>query len=205
MDAKDAEKTAFRTTNGLFHFKVMPFGLKNAPATFQRLMDTVFSGLKWHGLLVYMDDIVVYSATAQQHLALLVEVLVRLRAAGLKLNPAKTTLVRPEVKYLGHIVSANGIQPDSAKVQAIKNLASPTSVKDTRRFLGLTGYYRKFTSQYAAIAAPLYALTKKNAVFVWREEHEVAFRQLQELLCEAPTLAYPDGEGLTWWTAMLAM
>ena len=191
MNAKDAEKTAFRTTNGLFHFKVMPFGLKNAPATFQRLMDTVFSGLKWHGLLVYMDDIVIYSATAQQHLALLVEVLVRLRAAGLKLNPAKTTLVRPEVKYLGHIVSAKGVQPDQAKVQAIRNLASPTSVRDIRRFLGLTGYYRKFMPQYATIAAPLYALTKKHSVFVWREEHEAAFRQLQELLCAAPTLAYP--------------
>ena len=194
MNPGDEGKTAFRTTDGLYHFKVMPFGLKNAPATFQRLMDTVFSGLKWNGLLVYMDDIVIYSATPEQHLALLAEVLVRLRAAGLKINPAKTTLVRPEIKYLGHVISADGVKPDVAKIQAIKDLAAPTSVRDVRKFLGLTGYYRKFAPHYASVAAPLYALTKKDVKFCWSEAHEHAFQSLKSLLCSAPTLAYPRRE-----------
>ena len=191
MNPGDEGKTAFRTTDGLYHFKVMPFGLKNAPATFQRLMDTVFSGLKWNGLLVYMDDIVIYSATPKQHLTLLAEVLVRLRAVGLKINPAKTILVRPEIKYLGHIISADGVKPDVAKIQAIKDLAAPTLVRDVRKFLGLTGYYRKFAPHYAFVAAPLYALTKKDVKFYWSEAYEYAFQSLKSLLCSALTLAYP--------------
>ena len=141
--------------------------------------------------MVYIDDIIVYSATPEQYLALLAEVLMRLRAAGLKINPSKTTLVRPEVKYLGHIISAKGMRPNISKVQAIKDLATPTSVRDVRRFLGLTGYYRKFAPHYASIAAPLYALTKKDTRFHWSEEHENTFQSLKQLLYSALTLAYP--------------
>ena len=117
MRPEDAEKTAFRTADGLFQFTVMPFGLRNAPATFQRLMDVVFSGLKWKGLLVYMDDIIVYSATADEHILLIENVLQRLAQAGLKLNPKKTTLVSCEVKYLGHVVSADRCKARSEEGQ----------------------------------------------------------------------------------------
>ena len=165
MRAGDAAKTAFRTADGLFQFTVMPFGLRNAPATFQRLMDVVFSGLKWQGLLVYLDDIIVYSADAQSHLQLLEQVLSRLADAGLKLNPKKTTLVSREVNYLGHVVSAEGVRPDPKKVTAVMQLSPPTSVREVRSFLGLAGYYRRFIDGFSAVAAPLYALTKKNNSF----------------------------------------
>ena len=191
MRREDAAKTAFRTADGLFEFTVMPFGLRNAPATFQRLMDVVFSGLKWQGLLVYMDDIIIYSATEPHHLYLLQQVLLRLSQAGLKLNPKKTTLVSCEVKYLGHVVSAEGVKPDPKKVSAVMQLAAPKNVREVRSFLGLAGYYRRFIDAFAAIAAPLYALTKKNAVFKWEAAQQQAFDILKQRLCSAPVLAYP--------------
>ena len=191
MRPEDAGKTAFRTADGLFQFTVMPFGLRNAPATFQRLMDVVFSGLKWKGLLVYMDDIIIYSATASEHLGLIANVLSRLSQAGLKLNPKKTTLVSCEVKYLGHVVSAEGVKPDPKKVSAVAQLVAPSNVREVRSFLGLAGYYRRFVDAFAAVAAPLYELTKKNVPFVWGERQQAAFDLLKERLCTAPILAYP--------------
>ena len=194
MRQEDAAKTAFRTAEGLFQFTVMPFGLRNAPATFQRLMDVIFSGLKWQGLLVYLDDIIVYSRDEERHLLLLEQVLSRLSDAGLKLNPKKTTLVSREVNYLGHVVSAEGVKPDPKKVRAVMQLAAPTTVREVRAFLGLAGYYRRFIDAFAAIAAPLYALTKKNARFEWGEGQQMAFEQLKKRLCETPILAYPRRE-----------
>ena len=140
----------------------MLFGLKNAPATFQRLMDTVLSGLKWKGLLVYMDDIIIYSTTPQEYLVILADTLERLTNAGLKINPAKTTLVCKEVNYVRHIISAQGIQPNPNKIAAIRNLKPPSNVREVRMFLGLTGYFQKFVKAYATLADPLYALTKKK-------------------------------------------
>ena len=191
MQIADAEKIAFRTCDGLYQFTVMPFGLKNAPATFQRLMDTVLSGLKWKGLLVYMDDIIIYSATPQEHLITLADTLERLANAGLKINPSKTTLVRQEVNYLGHVISAQGISPNPDKIAAIRDLKPPTSVREVRMFLGLTGYFRKFVEAYAILAEPLYGLTKKHARFQWTEQHQAGFELLKERLCTAPVLAYP--------------
>ena len=191
MHQSDAEKTAFRTHDGLYQFTVMPFGLKNAPATFQRLMDTVLSGLKWKGLLVYMDDIIIYSTTPQEHLVTLADTLERLANAGLKINPAKTTLVREEVNYLGHVISAQGIQPNSDKIAAIRNLKPPSNIREVRMFLGLTGYFRKFVKAYATLADPLYALTKKHAHFQWSSRHQAGFDLLKQQLCTAPVLAYP--------------
>ena len=194
MRRADAAKTAFQTADGHYHFTVMPFGLRNAPATFQRMMDVVFSGMKWKGLMVYMDDIVVYSATADQHLALLEGVFQRLSDAGLKINPAKTTLVSREVTYLGHVISAGGIRPNPKKVWAVQNLKAPASAKEVRTFLGLTGYYRRFVPAYAAIAEPLYRLTRAGALFRWGEQEQTAFDLMKSKLCEAPTLAYPRRE-----------
>ena len=191
MHKTDAEKTAFRTYDGLYQFTVMPFGLKNAPATFQRLMDTVLSGLKWKGLLVYMDDIIIYSATPEEHLVTLADTFERLANAGLKINPSKTTLVRQEVNYLGHLISAQGISPNPDKIAAIRDLKPPSSVREVRMFLGLTGYFRKFVKAYATLAEPLYTLTKKHAYFQWSERHQASFELLKQQLCAAPVLAYP--------------
>ena len=191
MRETDAPKTAFQTVDGHYHFTVMPFGLRNAPATFQRMMDVVFSGMKWKGLMVYMDDIVVYSATAGEHLSLLEGVFQRLSKAGLKINPAKTTLVSREVAYLGHIISAGGVRPNPKKVWAVQNLRAPSSAKEVRTFLGLTGYYRRFIPAYAAMAEPLFALTRAGTLFRWGEREQTAFDLLKTHLCEAPTLAYP--------------
>ena len=191
MRDSDAAKTAFRTADGLFQFTVMPFGLRNAPATFQRLMDVVFSGLKWQGILVYLDDIIVYSADEERHLLLLEQVLQRLSEAGLKLNPKKTTLVSREVNYLGHVVSADGVRPDPKKIKAVMQLSPPTSVREVRSFLGLAGYYRRFIDGFAAMATPLYSLTKKGTTFAWGEKQQAAFDGLKRLLCTSPILAYP--------------
>ena len=194
LEEADAPKTAFRTLDGLYQFNVMPFGLRNAPATFQRLMDVVFSGMKWKGLLVYMDDIVVYSETPEEHLALLEDVLKRLAMAGLKLNPKKTVLVAKEVNYLGHVVSFDGIKPNPKKVQAVQSIRPPTNVREVRMFLGLTGYYRKFIPAYATLAGPLHNLTKKDQVFEWTAECQKAFELLKQCLITAPILAYPQRE-----------
>ena len=114
-----------------------------------------------------MDDIIIYSATPQEHLVTLADTLKRLANAGLKINPSKTTLVRQEVNYLGHVISAQGISPNPDKIAAIHNLKPPSNVREVRMFLGLTGYYRKFVQAYATLAEPLYALTKKYAHFQW--------------------------------------
>ena len=154
-------------------------------------MDMILSGLKWKGLLVYMDDIIIYSATPQEHLITLANTLERLANAGLKINPSKTTLVCQEVNYLGHVISAQGIHPNPDKITAIRNLKPPSNVKEVRMFLGLTGYFRKFVKAYATLAEPLYVLTKKHAYFQWSDKHQTGFDLLKQQLCTAPVLAYP--------------
>ena len=141
-----------------------------------------------------MDDIIVYSATVEKHLVLLEQVLHRLSQAGLKLNPKKTTLVSREVKYLGHVVSAAGVKPDPKKINAVMQLTVPRNVREVRSFLGLAGYYRRFIDGFAIVAAPLYALTKKNVRFAWGEQQQHAFETLKQRLCSAPVLAYPRRE-----------
>ena len=119
MDPQDAEKTAFATHRGLFQFRVMPFGLCNAPATFERLMEFVLAGLQWSKCLVYLDDIIVYSKTFEEHLQHLREVFQRLREVGLKLKPSKCFLIRQKVAYLGHVVTPNGLETDPDKTNAV--------------------------------------------------------------------------------------
>ena len=180
MHQSDAEKTAFQTCDSLYQFTVMPFGLKNAPATFQRLMNTVLSNLKWKGLLIYMDDIIIYSITLQEYLVTLADVLERLANTGLKINFSKKTLVRQEVNYLGHVISTQGISPNPDKIAAIRNLKLLSSIREIRMFLSLTRYYRKFVKAYAILAKPLYALTKKYAHFQWFDQHQTRFELLKQ-------------------------
>ena len=188
----DQEKTAFTTPYGLYQFTTMPFGLHGAPATFQRLMDRLLRGTEQFAT-AYLDDLVVYSRTWEEHLRHLKEILWRLQDAGLTAKPKKCRLAMSETPYLGYIVGGGLVKLEEAKVLAVKNFPRPTSKKEVRAFLGLAGYYRKFVPDFAAVAAPLSDLTRKrNTVFTWNSESEKAFNSLKEALCSSPVLHSPD-------------
>ena len=141
MDPKDKEKTAFITTQGLFEFNVMPFGLMNAPGTFQRLMDRVLQEVKGKFVLVYLDDINIYSKTFEEHLEHLNDVFKRLRAAGLKLGQEKCSFCKSKLIFLGHTISSNGVVPDPAKIEKVQNFPIPRNITELRGFIGLASYY----------------------------------------------------------------
>ena len=190
---QDKAKTAFRTSSGqLFEFNQVPFGLCNASATFSRLMDRVLAGLHWETCLFYLDDIIVFSSTWEEHLARLRQVFERLRHANLKLGADKCTFAAKEVNYLGHRVTEEGLLPDSSLLAAIREIPPPETATEVRSFLGLAGYYRHYVKGFAAIAAPLHALTRKDAVFHWSEDCQAAFDRLKTLLTTSPTTAFPD-------------
>jgi transposase InsO family protein len=170
----------------------MPFGLCNAPASFERLMEQVLADVQWEHCLVYLDDILVAQNTVKRTIESLEKVLTRLRSAGLKLKPSKCTLFAKKVRYLGHIISEEGIACDPEKVSCVKEWPIPRSVRDVRSFLGLAGYYRDHIGSFAAVAEPLFFLTRKNVRFEWTEACQIAFDALKEALSEAPVLVYPD-------------
>jgi len=186
------ERTAFITYGGLYHFNVLPFGLTNAPATFQRLMESILRGLNHDIALCYIDDIIVFSKSFTQHLIDLRKVFLRLRHANIRLKPSKCKFGSPEVKYLGHVISRDGIAPNPDKIAAVKDFPVPKNVKGVRSFLGLANYYRRFVCNFAKIAVPLNALTRKDKKFVWTTDCQSAFDFLKTSLCTAPILAYPD-------------
>ena len=191
LHPEDKEKTAFSTGQGLWQFTVMPFGLCNAPATFERLMESVLRGLTYEACLVYLDDVVVISRTFQEQLDNLRKVFQRLREAHLKLNPEKCHLFQKEVRYLGHIVSPSGVTTDPEKLEAVKSWPRPNDKHQLRSFLGLCTYYRRFISGFADIAKPLTRLTEEKRIFEWSPETENGFLALKEALCTAPVLGYP--------------
>eukprot|EP00731_Ephydatia_muelleri_P011498 Em0006g392a len=188
---EDREKTAFVTPYGLFQFRVMPFGLTNAPATFQRLMEEVLSGLHWTTCLVYLDDILIFSATIEDHLVRLRDVLDRLKNAGLKIKPSNSHLMRKSIKYLGHVVSEHGIKTDPEKTRCVADWPTPSNAHELRQFLGLAGYYRRFVKNFAVIAAPLFHLTENHQAWNWTLQCNAAFFKLKESLVTSPVLAYP--------------
>jgi len=174
MHESDAQKTAFSTPHGHYQFNRMPFGLKNAPATFQRLMDQILSGLQGNDMFVYLDDIVIYAASLTEHRIKFHKFAERLRQANLKLQPDKCEFLRKEVSYLGHMISKDGVKPDSSKILAVKDFPRPRTNKNIKQFLGLAGYYRRFIPNFSKIAKPLTNLLKKDQTFVWNE----AFKEL---------------------------
>ena len=192
LDEEARDKSAFVTRNGLWKWRVLPFGLTSAPSTFERLMEKVLRGLHWRTLMIYLDDVVVFSSTISEHIDRLETVLQRLEGAGLKLKPSKCELFKRQVKYLGHIVSSQGISTDPSKVKDVADWPRPDCVRQVRAFVGLTGYYRRFIPSYAEVARPLHRLTNKGADWDWTEACTIAFETLKHLLCSAPILAYPD-------------
>ena len=192
VDPKDIPKTAFNTPYGHYEFLRMPFGLKNAPATFQRAMDSVLYGLQGERCFVYLDDIVVFASSLQEHEQKLTEVFDRLRQHGLKIQPDKCEFLRKEVGYLGHIISSDGVKPNPDKVQAVKDFPTPKSCKDIKSFLGLAGYYRRFIANFSNITKPLTSLLKKDVPFIWGNSQQKAFDQCKQILTTTPILQYPD-------------
>ncbi|BHF71089.1 hypothetical protein SprV_0401414300 [Sparganum proliferum] len=192
IDPKDRPKTAFIVPQGLFEFQTLPFGLCNAAATFQRLMYQVLRHLVPHKCLVYLDDIIVFGPDVEQHNRNLREVLEALRAAGLTLNPAKCTFLRPEVQFLGHTISPGRIAALPDRLQQIRTWPTPANQTQLRSFLGLASYYRRFIRNFAHIARPLHKLTKKGRDFKWSPECEEAFTSLRAALVSAPLLALPN-------------
>ena len=191
LHPKVREKSAFTTHTGLYEFTRMPFGLCNAPATFQRLLQTVLSGLEGKFCFVYIDDILVCSKSFEEHLQHLQEIFERLRKANLTLKPKKCSFLQRQVAYLGHVISSDGISPDPSKIQKVRDYPVPTDVKKVRQFLGLASYYRRFIPGFAKIANPLHALTKKEEVFQWSVKCQAAFDLLKQKLISAPVLSYP--------------
>ncbi|MCP3662607.1 MAG: DDE-type integrase/transposase/recombinase [Gammaproteobacteria bacterium] len=189
---KDRPKTAVVLPNSLWQFVRMPFGLCNAPATFQRAMHQVLLGLQPHVALVYLDDIVIYSANFEEHLEHLAQVLDRFRQYNLKLKLKKCNFGQSELDFLGHLVTAEGLKPNPAKVQAVNEMPPPGDVSGVRRFLGMAGYYRRFVYHFAQIAKPLFNILKKEHRFHWNPEAQNAFDTLKAKLTEAPVLQYPD-------------
>ena len=190
---KDKPKTTFTTPFGLYQFRVMPFGLSGAPATFQRTMDRLIQGMEaFTG--AYLDDLVIYSQTWEEHLGHVRCMLQRLREAGLTANPAKCQFAMAECSYLGHIVGNGKVYPGKNKVQAVEDFPIPRTKKQVRAFLGLTSYYRRFIPNYASIAVPLTDLTKKAAPnqVLWNAQCDRAFGRLKKVLCSSPVLWSPD-------------
>jgi len=184
------EISAFVTPDGLFQYKVAAFGMKNSPATFQRLINDVIAGLD--GCEAYIDDIVIYSDTWEDHLRIIRTFFERLTEAKLTVNLAKSEFARAHVTYLGHVVGQGQVKPVDAKISAISDFPRPESKKQLMRFLGMAGYYRKFCPNFSAIAEPLTQLLSKKAEFVWTEKCERAFDELKAILKSAPVLSAPD-------------
>ncbi|GBM75402.1 Transposon Ty3-I Gag-Pol polyprotein, partial [Araneus ventricosus] len=170
----------------------MPFGLCNAPATFERLMETVLRGLSSEAFLVYLDDIIIVGRTFEEHLNNLRKVFQRLQKANLKLSPKKCRFFQKEVTYLGHVISAEGVKTDPGKIKAVVDWPRPETVHDLRSFLGLCTYYRRFVKNFSTIARPLHKLTEAKSNFNWTEECEKSFNSLKQALTSSPILTYPQ-------------
>ena len=188
---EDRHKTAFRTHQGLYKFKVMPFGLTNALATFQSLMNYIFREQLRKYVLVFFDDILMYSPTLESHLEHVAIVLNILKKHQLYAKRSKCSFAQIEVEYIGHIISDQRVMADPKKVESILSWPKPTTVRQLKGFLGLEGYYRKFVKGYGTIAKPLTLLLKKDG-FYWNAEADKAFQKLKLAMCSILVLALPD-------------
>ena len=184
-------KSAFVVPMGKWQFKRTPFGLSQAPAYFQLLIDQVLMGCSGFAM-GYLDDIIIFSKTEEEHLQHLEEIFIRLRKFGLKMKREKCSFFKKHIQYLGHLVSERGFEPLPEKLESIRKMPAPRTAKEVKQFLGLIGYYRKFVPRFADISRPLTKLTRHNVVFEWTEQCSKAFNHLRELLMEYPILRYPD-------------
>ena len=182
-------KTAFVMPFAKYKFLMVPFGLAQAPAYFQLLLNQVLEGLNF--AMTYLDDIIIFS-NSEEHLLHLEEVFHQLREAGLKMKQSKCNFFKSQIHYLGHLISENGISPLPGKLDSIKNMPALKCAKEIKQFLGLTGYYRKFVPRFADISRPLTRLTRKETPFNWTPECQKSFELLKSYLCGEPILKYTD-------------
>ncbi|GJV06334.1 putative reverse transcriptase domain-containing protein [Tanacetum coccineum] len=190
---EDIPKTAFRTRYGHYEFQVMPFGLTNAPAVFMDLMNRVCKPYLDKFVIVFIDDILIYSKNKKEHEEHLKQILELLKKEELYAKFSKCEFWIPKVQFLGHVIDSEGIHVDPAKIESIKDWTSPKSPTEIRQFLGLAGYYRRFIEGFSKIAKPMTKLTQKKIKFEWGDKQEAAFQLLKQKLCSAPILALPEG------------
>jgi hypothetical protein len=194
---RDQPKTAFITREGLYHFKVLPAGLKNAPPTFQRIMNSIIGQGREQFCLIYLDDIIIFSKTFDEHLGHVRDVLAALHKHHFQLNPPKCEFFKPVMKYLGHTIDTNGMRPLDDKIETIKQLPMPATLREANYFIGALGFYRKFIKNFAQMAAPIHRVTnlhkRHHREFIWGPEQVNAFHQLKAAISKAPlVLDFPD-------------
>ena len=192
--------TAFVMPFGKYKFLMVPFGLAQAPACFQLLMNQVLEGLPF--AMTYLDDIIIFSNSEEEHLLHLEEVFYQLRKAGLKMKRSKCDFFKSQIHYLGHLISEDGISPLPDKLDSIKNMPALKCTKEIRQFLSLTGYYRKLVPRFADISRPLTRLTRKETTFNWTPKCQKSFELLKSYLCCEPILKYADTSQPTPCTQM---
>lgn len=193
----DKEKTGFITPDGHYEFNVLPQGLMNAPASFQRVMNNLIATGRWDYVVIYLDDIVIFSHSIEEHKQHVDEILTILNEAHFKVSPAKCTIAARQIEFLGHMVTSTMVEPTPDKIQAILDIPAPRTLSQANRFLGKVNYYRKFIADFAHIAAPLYKVTNKTRTkrheFYWHAEQQAAFEQFKKILTTAPLfLHFPD-------------
>lgn len=205
MKKEDIPKTAFSTMNGKYEFLRLPFGLRNAPSIFQRMIDDVLKEEIGKTCYVYIDDVIIFGRTEEEHLQNIEKIFSKLEKANLRVNLEKTKFLKPETEFLGYLVTSTGIKPDPRKVKAIQNIRPPQNLKDLKSFLGLTSYYRRFIRDFAKIAKPLTNLTRgrnaqikanmsKKVEIKLNKEELKAFNNLKELLSSSEILIFPNFE-----------
>lgn len=192
LKPEDRPITAFSTSTGQYQMTRLPMGLKISPSAFSRLMTVAMSGLNLEKCLVYLDDLIIFGRTFEEHNRNLISIFERLRKVNLKLNPTKCNFLKKELVYLGHFISAEGIKPDPTKIECIKQWPLPTTADDVKRFIAFANYYRKHIPNFAEICMPLNMLTRKNTTFKWTDECQHAFDKLREKFINPPILDYPD-------------
>ena len=200
MSDDDKEKTAFSSHLGLYQYNVMPFGLCNAPATFEAMMETLLSDLLWKKCLVYLDDVIIFGKTFEICLSNLKEVLNRIMSNGLKLKPKKCSLFHKNINYLGRIISTEGVKADPEKIRTVMEWGVPAGPKDVRSFLGFCSYYRDFLPGYSKLSYPIQCLShwtpgRRKERFPWGKEQDEAFIAVKKLFLETPVLRYPTWDG----------
>ena len=191
----DIPKTAFVTKYGLFEYTKMPFGLCNAPATFQRVIELALSGFQWVSCLIYLDDIIVFSQTVPENIHRLEGIFQCLRNSGLKLKPEKCELLKKQVTFLGHVVSDKGIQPNPVNIEKVMTWPTPTNVSQVRGIVALGSYYRRFVKDFSKLVKPLIQLTEKNKPFEWNKECDHSFLALKSHLTSPPIMSFPRDGG----------
>ncbi|MEW8191404.1 MAG: reverse transcriptase domain-containing protein [Candidatus Thiodiazotropha endolucinida] len=196
MKKEDIPKTAFCTKYGLYEYLTMPMGLSNSPAVLQRLMQIILGQLQWHSCLIYLDDVLIFGSSFEEHMQRLEEVLSRIRDAGLKPKPEKCQLLQSSVNFLGHTISAAGVLPNPENLAKVKQWPTPTTPMQVRQILGLGSYYRRFLKGYSDLVRPLTLLTHKDVPFVFSDECKRSFETLKTRLIGAEIMAYPRDQGL---------